>query len=84
MDHDEEELGELLRLLGPVPAGWVEAAAALPAARRAIAEIGPRLLEAAADRALETAELEAALREAGIESTPGLAEAIRRDLQREA
>ena len=82
MSNDEEELAELLRLLKPAPQGWVDAAAELPAARRALAEVGPRVLEGAETRAQETAELEAALRDAGYDPTPALVEALRRDLRR--
>ena len=37
--HDEERLGELLGLLPPAPAGWVQAAKELPEARRTLDEI---------------------------------------------
>ena len=82
MPYDEEHLAELLGLLKPAPLGWVEAAAELPAARRALAEIGPRLLEGVQERAVQTAALEAALREAGYEPTAGLVTAVRRGLER--
>jgi hypothetical protein len=80
--HDEEQLGRLLRVLEPAPDAWVPAAAELPAARRALAEIGPRVLDDADRRAAQIAQLEAALRDAGYEPTPALVEALRRDLQR--
>jgi hypothetical protein len=66
--HDEERLGELLAALRPAPAGWVAAAKALPAARRAIAA-----LEGGGD-------LEAQLRAAGFEPDAALVEAVRRQL----
>jgi hypothetical protein len=66
---DEERLGELLSALPRAPAGWVAAAKALPAARRAL-EAGLR-----AD-----AGLEAQLRAAGFEPDAALVEAVRRQL----
>ena len=65
--HDEERLGELLRLLRPAPQGWVKAAQELPGARRSLDEIVAR---AEADREFREAliaDLEAALEQAGYE-----------------
>jgi hypothetical protein len=65
--YDEERLGKLLRLLRPVPSGWVYAAQELPAARRSLDEIVAR---AEADRAFRdalVADLESALANEGYE-----------------
>jgi hypothetical protein len=69
---DEERLGELLASLRPAPPGWVAAAKALPAARRAIAELETDLRSGA--------DLEAQLRAAGFEADAALLEAVRRQL----
>jgi hypothetical protein len=68
--YDEERLGELIAFVPPAPPGWVAAAKALPAARRAIAEL---------DLADATG-LEARLRAAGVEPDAALLEAVRRQL----
>lgn len=69
---DEERLGELLAALPPAPAGWVAAAKALPAARRALAELEFELSAGG--------DLEAQLHAAGFEPDPALVEAVRRQL----
>jgi tRNA U34 5-methylaminomethyl-2-thiouridine-forming methyltransferase MnmC len=80
--YDEERIAELLRLLPPAPGGWVAAAAELPTARRALADLEARVLEGAEERAAVTADLEAALRDAGYDPSPTLVEAVRRGLER--
>jgi hypothetical protein len=80
--YDEERIAELLRLLPPAPGGWVDAAAELPTARRALADLEARVLEGAEERAAVTADLEAALRDAGYDPSPTLVEAVRRGLER--
>jgi hypothetical protein len=80
MRHDEEQLGHLLGTLPPAPPGWVAAAAELPRARRALADIEAQLLAGEPERAALTARLEQALAEAGCEPTPELVRAIRRRL----
>ena len=68
MEHhsDEERLGELLGLLPPAPEAWVAAAASIPSTRRALDDIQARVLTDAEARAAVTADLEQALREAGV------------------
>jgi hypothetical protein len=78
---DEEQLGRLLGTLPPAPQGWVAAAAELPRARRALADIEGALAGEEARRA-ETARLEQALADAGYEPTPELVRAVRRQLDR--
>jgi len=78
--HDEERLGELLRLLRPAPQGWVTAAQELPAARRSLDEIVAR---AEADREFREAliaDLEAALEQAGYERDSRVLDELRQRL----
>lgn len=75
--YDEEQLGELLSLLPPAPAGWVRAAQELPLARRGLDEIVERARVDAEFRVLLVADLEAALTEAGFEPTDELIDAVR-------
>jgi hypothetical protein len=75
--YDEERLGELLSLLAPAPAGWVQAAQELPGARLGLDEIVERARVDAEFRVLLVADLEAALTQAGYEPTDELIEAVR-------
>jgi hypothetical protein len=70
--YDEERLGELLAAARPAPPGWVAAAKALPAARRAIAALEGDLRAGA--------DLPAALRTAGFDPDSALVDAVRRQL----
>lgn len=73
----EERLAELIALLVPVPEGWEQAAIQLPRAREAIDGLA---LRAVADRRAREeilADLEAALRDAGVEPRPRLVETLR-------
>jgi hypothetical protein len=73
----EERLAELIALVPPAPGGWVRAAIELPRARAAIDELTVR---AAADdqvRQAVAADLEEALRSAGVEPRPRLLESLR-------
>jgi hypothetical protein len=65
--YDEERLGVLLRMLRPAPAGWVQAAQELPAARRVLDEIVARAEADRAFRAALLADLEQALASEGFE-----------------
>ena len=70
--HDEEALAGLLRELPPAPRAWVQAATELPALRSTVDDL---VLLAEADaqvREAMVADLEAAVRERGIEPTPRL------------
>ena len=64
---NEERLGELLRLLGPAPTGWVEAAAQLPRLRAVLDDLVERAEADAAFRAALVADLEAGLAREGVE-----------------
>ncbi len=60
-DYTETRLAELLRMLPPPPAGWVEAAQELPLARRGLDDIVARAEADAEFRRALIADLEAAL-----------------------
>jgi hypothetical protein len=75
--YEHEELGRLIAVLRPAPAGWVAAAKELPAARATIEGIVTRALADAAYRARVLADLESALAEAGIEPTPPILDELR-------
>ena len=75
--YDEERIAELLRLLPPAPAGWVQAAQELPAAREELEGLVARAEQDAAFRARVVADLEAALTAEGIEATPSVVAALR-------
>ena len=78
--YDEERLGELLRLLPPAPAGWVEAAQELPGARAELDALVERAEQDAAFRQALVDDLEDALRVAGVEPRPVVVEHLRRRL----
>lgn len=75
--YDDERIGELLRLLPPAPAAWVQAASELPAARAALDGLVARAEEDAAFRERLLADLEAALRAEGLETSPRLVSRLR-------
>jgi hypothetical protein len=76
--YDEERFGELLGLLPPAPAGWIEAAQVLPAARAGIDALVARAEQDAALRQALVEDLEGALRAAGIEPRPAVVDHLRR------
>lgn len=72
-----EEIAELITALPPAPSGWVQAATQLPQARTTIDQL---VVEAIADRSRRDAilaDLEAALRTAGVEPRHQLVERLR-------
>jgi hypothetical protein len=78
--YDEGRIAELLQTLPPAPAGWVEAAQELPAARREMDDIVARA-EADADfRAAVMQDLEAALEAAGYDVAPSMLPELRERL----
>jgi hypothetical protein len=79
-DRSEEQLAELIAALPPAPSAWVEAAAALPSARAAIEVIVERALTERSAREAVLADLEAALRHAGVEPRPHLVAHLRNRL----
>jgi hypothetical protein len=78
--YDEERLAELLRALPPAPAGWVQAARELPAARAGLDALVERAEQDAAFRQELVADLERALRAAGVEPRPDVVDHLRRCL----
>ena len=75
--YDEERLGVLLRILRPVPPGWVTAAQELPTARRTLDEIVARAEADIAFRQALVADLELALAAEGYEPDRLLLDEIR-------
>ena len=80
--HNEERTGELLRLLPPAPAGWATAAQELPLARVRLDSLVERAEADAAFRASVVADLEVAIRAAGVEPSPVVIEHLRKRLAR--
>ena len=78
--YNEERLGELLRMLPPAPAGWVEAAQQLPLARIQLDALVERAEADAAFRASVVADLELALRAVGVEPRPAVVDHLRKRL----
>lgn len=78
--HNEERLGEFLRLLPPAPAGWVTAAQELPIARVQLDALVERAEANAAFRASVVADLEVAIRATGVEPSPVVVEHLRKRL----
>jgi regulator of protease activity HflC (stomatin/prohibitin superfamily) len=76
--YHEERLALFLRLLRPVPQGWVQAAQELPAARRTIDEIVARAEADAVFQAALVADLEAALAQEGYEPSHPLLDELRK------
>ena len=65
-DLAEEQIAELIALLPPAPVPWVQAAVELPEARAAIDELVTRAMTDRDRREAILADLEAALRDAGV------------------
>jgi hypothetical protein len=77
---DEERIAELLRVLRPAPAGWVQAAQELPGLAGSLDEIVARAEADLEFRAALIADLEKALGQAGYEPGERLLEELRRRL----
>jgi hypothetical protein len=77
---EEERVGELLRILRPAPAGWVQAAQELPGLRGSLDEIVSRAEADLQFRADLIADLEEALGQAGYEPGERLLDELRRRL----
>jgi hypothetical protein len=78
--YDEERLAELLRVLRPVPEGWVRAAQELPQARAGLDALVERAEQDASFREALVADLEQALRAAGVEPRRSLVDHLRKRL----
>ena len=79
--YDEERIAELLRLLPPVPRGWVQAAQELPLARSELDGMVERARRDAEYRAALLADLESAVSAAGVLPRADVVEHLRRRLQ---
>jgi hypothetical protein len=77
IELSEEYIAELIAALPPAPAGWVQAAVELPAAREAIDQLVAQALADQAAREAILADLDAAVRHAGVEPRPELLDLIR-------
>lgn len=77
IELSEERLAELIALLAPPPQGWVQAAIELPRAREAIDELAVRAVADRDARGEILADLEAALRDAGVEPRALFVETLR-------
>lgn len=83
-EYSEERLGELITLLPAAPVSWTAAATELPRARAVMDDLVAR---ASADRRLHQAmlaDLEEALRDAGVDPRPALLESLRTRLSESA
>jgi hypothetical protein len=78
--YDEERLAELLHALRPAPPGWVQAAQELPAARAGLDALAERAEGDVAFRDELLADLEQALRSAGVAPRRDLVDHLRRRL----
>ncbi len=83
MRYDEEKLGDLLRRLPAPPAGWVEAAQELPAARAALDGLAARAEADATARRRILRDLEAAFLAEGVEPSSPLLDELRARLSPE-
>ena len=77
----EEEIAEALRALPAPPAGWIQAAKELPAARRELEAILERIERDERFRERVVADLEAMLRAEGVEPKPVVVAHLRRKLR---
>ena len=76
-DLSEERIAHLIASLPPAPPAWTEAASELPRATAAIDELTARATADADARRQILADLEHALRGAGVEPHPPLIERLR-------
>jgi hypothetical protein len=79
-DYNEEQIADRLRRLPPAPAGWVRAACELPHARELMDGIVAKAEADAEYRRAVLADLEEALRGAGVEPAAPLLAELRRQL----
>jgi len=76
-DFSEETIARLLAALPPAPEGWTRAAVELPQASAAIEELTASAMADQEARAMMLADLEAALRQVGVEPRRQLLESLR-------
>ena len=77
----EEEIAELIAVMPPAPTGWMQAAIELPRARATIDELVAQAIADRQRREAMLADLEAALRTAGVEPRPRLVDDLRARLR---
>ena len=77
-DWNEERLAELLSLLRPAPAAWVDAAAELPRLRAVLDDLVARAEADAEFRAALVADLEATLAREGVEPSARVVDELRK------
>ena len=75
--NDEEHIASQLRRLPRPPEAWIEAAAELPVIRRSLDDLVQRARADVVERRRVLSDLEAALRQEGVEPTPGAVAALR-------
>jgi hypothetical protein len=80
-EFTEEHIAELISVLRPAPTAWVQAAIDLPAARAAMDGLVARAQADREARDAILADLEKALREAGVEPSRPLLDDLRARLQ---
>jgi hypothetical protein len=76
-NYDMQGIARLLRLLPPAPEAWTRAAQELPQARAAMDDIVARAEADGEFRKRVVADLEAALRDEGVEAAPSAVAALR-------
>lgn len=83
-EHSEERLAALIALLPPPPTHWVQAAVEVPRARAAIDELVARAISDQQLRQTILADLEEALRDAGVDPRPDVTKSLRARLSETA
>ena len=83
-DYTEEQLASLIGVLPPAPTAWVQAAQELPAAREAVESLVERAHAHSEERQAILADLEASLRQAGVEPSRSLVDELRGRLTEES
>ncbi len=85
LDHtySETELGELLAMLKPAPAAWIEAAKELPRIERGLEQILALAESDVEFRQALTEDLAGAIEQAGFTAEPELVRGVRQRLGRE-
>jgi hypothetical protein len=82
-DDPETQIAALIGALPPAPPGWVRSAQDLPAARKAIDGLLERARAHGEERASTLADLEAALRQSGVEPRQALMDELGERLRAE-
>ena len=75
--YTEQQLARFIASLPPAPSAWVRAAQEMPAARAAIDGLVERAQADAAERQIVLDDLEASLRQAGVEPRRAVVDEVR-------